>query len=345
MDTNDDLEHQIRELEKANRILKKKLERSEINRLQLEETHERQQRILYQTIQGLEQSLHELQKAQLQLVQSEKMSALGNLVAGVAHEINNPVGFVAGNLCEAQRSLRDLCDHLDLYRSQASATAIEEHAETINLDFLLEDLPEILNSMEVGCERIRNISTSLRSFTRADKDYKVPFDIHEGLDNTLLILKHRLRANEIRPAIQVITEYGQLPMTPCFPGQLKQVFMNILANAIDVLDESNNDRRYEEIENNPNWIKIRTSTTEDQVIIRIADNGKGIPAEIKNHIFDYLFTTKEMGKGTGLGLAIAHQIIVDKHGGQLEVNSELGQGAEFVIYLPLMKKESENIDS
>ncbi len=335
MDTIDDLERQIQELEKANRILTKKLERSEKNRIQLEETHERQQRLLYQAIQGLERSLHELQQAQLQLVQSEKMSALGNLVAGVAHEINNPVGFVAGNLCEAQRSFADLCDHLNLYRTQAPASVLEEHAEAIHLDFLLEDLPEILTSMEVGCDRIRNISTSLRAFARADKDYKVPYDIHEGLDNTLLILKYRLRANESRPAIEVMTDYGQLPLIPCFPGQLKQVLMNIIANAIDALDEYSNGLGYEAIEARGNYIKIQTSVIEEQAIIRITDNGKGISEEIKDNIFDYLFTTKEMGKGTGLGLAIAHQIIVEKHGGLLEVNSQLGEGAEFVIRLPL----------
>lgn len=337
MDTIGDLEQHIQALEKANRILQKKLDRSEANRIQLEETHERQRRLLNRTIQDLERSLYELQKAQLQLVQSEKMSTLGNLIAGVAHEINNPVGFVSGNLSEVQQSFSDLRDHLNLYRTQASPSVLAAHAKQIDLEFLLEDFPQMLASMELGCDRIRSISNSLRAFARVDQDYKVPYDIHEGIDQTLLILKYRLKANETRPAIEVSTDYGDLPLVYCFPSQLKQVFMNILANSIDALDELSNELSYEDLEARQFHVKVQTSLVDQYAVVQFADNGKGIAEEVKHQIFDYLFTTKEIGKGTGMGLAIAHQIIVEKHEGLLEVNSELGKGAEFVIRLPVLE--------
>jgi signal transduction histidine kinase len=190
--------------------------------------------------------------------------------------------------------------------------------------------------MTMACDRLKNISTSLRTFSRADQDYKVPFNIHEGIDITLLILKHRLKANEQRPAIEVITDYGKLPQITCFPGQLNQVFMNILANAIDALEESNNGRTFEEIKANTNRITITTSVENHQLKISIADNGKGMSTEVKPKIFDHLFTTKAVGKGTGLGLAIARQIVVEKHQGALTVNSTLGIGTECVIMLPVL---------
>ncbi|RCJ19673.1 hypothetical protein A6770_05900 [Nostoc minutum NIES-26] len=190
--------------------------------------------------------------------------------------------------------------------------------------------------MKLGVERIRNISTSLRTFSRADKDYKVLFDIHEVIESTILILKHRLKTNDERPAIEVVTEYGKLPLIECFPGQLNQVFMNLLANAIDALEESNQERTLEKINANPNCITILTSMPDkDRVKIQIADNGTGMTEEVKQRIFDHLFTTKAVGKGTGLGLAIAHQIVVEKHGGVIEVNSVLGQETEFAIVLPI----------
>jgi protein kinase len=192
----------------------------------------------------------------------------------------------------------------------------------------------MLASMQIGCDRIKGISTSLRVFSRADRDHKVPFDIHEGIDSTLLILKHRLKANEHRPEIKVITHYGDLPQIYCFPGQLNQVFVNIIANAIDALDESNTGRSKAEIKLNPHRITITTSLENEQVKIAIADNGKGMNEEVKQKIFDDLFTTKAVGKGTGLGLAIAQSIIVEKHQGAIEVNSTLGKGTEFVIRVP-----------
>ncbi|MEG4622953.1 AAA family ATPase [Microcoleus sp. w1-18aA5] len=280
---------------------------------------------------------HQVEQSQLQLVQSEKMSALGNLVAGVAHEINNPVGFISGNIHEAIAAVKDLTKYLQVYQEKFPhpGDEIEQIAVELDIEYLVEDLPKMLNSMQIGCDRIQGISTSLRTFSRADKDYKVPFNIHDGINSTILILKHRLKANEQRPAIEVVKEYGNLPSVDCFPGQLNQVFMNILANAIDAVEESNREAGLEKIKNPANCITIRTEMKSSEwVTIRIYDNGPGISDEIKGHIFDHLFTTKGVGKGTGLGLAIARQIVVEKHSGMLEVNSTLGRGTEFTISLP-----------
>ncbi|MEH2064315.1 MAG: AAA family ATPase [Nostoc sp.] len=287
--------------------------------------------------QALGTALEDLQQAQLQIVQSEKMSALGNLVAGVAHEMNNPLGFIAASLKQAKPTIADVVEHLKLYQESLKnpSDRILNHAEEIDLDYSLEDLPKVIDSMVMACDRLKNISTSLRTFSRADKDYKVPFNIHEGIDSTILILKHRLKANEQRPAIEVITEYSNLPKVECFPGQLNQVFMNILANAIDALDESSNGQSFGEIKENPHKIIIQTSLKDNQVQIKIADNANGMNEEVKQKIFDHLFTTKAVGKGTGLGLAIAHQIVVDKHSGSIQVDSLPGEGTEFVIFLPI----------
>lgn len=302
--------------------------------------------------QELEQALQDLQTTQLQLVQHEKMSVLGNLVAGVAHEINNPIGFIAGNLKPAEDYINDLLGLIDVYQEKLSSpdAEIERKTKTIDLEFLRRDLPKLINSMKLGVERIRNISTSLRTFSRADQDYKVPFNIHEGIDSTILILKHRLKVNETRPEIEVAKKYGNLPQVECFPGQLNQVFMNILANAIDALEEANQRRSYEDIKANPNRIIIQTEWVSnyrllvdsennelmmgEAAIVRITDNGIGMTENVKPFIFDYLFTTKAVGKGTGLGLAIVRQIM-EKHGGAIEVNSMPGQGTEFAIILPV----------
>ncbi|BDI17395.1 serine/threonine protein kinase [Nostoc cf. commune SO-36] len=267
--------------------------------------------------QALEAALADLQQAQLKIVQSEKMSALGNLVAGVAHEMNNPLGFIAASLKQAKPTIADIIKHLKLYQASLldPDDEIKEHAEEIDLDYTLEDLPKIIDSMVIACDRLKNISTSLRTFSRADKDYKVPFNIHEGIESTILILKHRLKENEQRPAIEVTTDYANLPKIECFPGQLNQVFMNILANAIDALEESNTGRNFQKIKGNPNQITIKTSWENGCVKIVIADNGNGMNESVKQKIFDHLFTTKGVGKGTGLGLAIARQIVTEKHGG------------------------------
>jgi PAS domain S-box-containing protein len=286
---------------------------------------------------ALEQTLTQLQQSQAQVVQSEKMSALGNLVAGVAHEVNNPIGFLNGSINNAKDYVQDLLDYIALYQQHHpdAALPVQEKAEEIDLEFLGEDLPKLLDSMQGATNRIKSISTSLRTFSRADTEQKVSANLHEGIDSTLLILKYRLKANENRSAIEVIQDYGDLPTIQCFPGQLNQVFMNILANAIDVLDESNIGRSFAEIQANPNKITIKTSIEDNQVKISIADNGKGMSEEVKQKIFDHLFTTKGVGKGTGLGLAIARQIVVKKHGGSLEVKSELGRGSEFCIRLAI----------
>ncbi|MBG1241964.1 trifunctional serine/threonine-protein kinase/ATP-binding protein/sensor histidine kinase [Nostoc sp. NZL] len=300
------------------------------------EYHQAQQ-LLQQQKQQLEQALQELQAMQLQLVQGEKMSALGNLVAGVAHEINNPVGFIAGNIEPAKDYIKDLFGLINLYQQKFPdpGSDIEDEIDAIDLDYLREDLPKLLDSMKLGVNRIRSISTSLRTFSRADKDYKVPFNIHEGIDSTILILRHRLKANENRPEIVVVKDYSKLPLVECFAGQLNQVFMNLLANAIDALEEYNTERSLEAILANPNCITIQTRVAEsgEHILIKIADNGIGMSPEVKQRVFDHLFTTKPVGKGTGLGLAIARQIVVEGHGGSLSCTSELGQGTEFVIQI------------
>ncbi|MEH1778117.1 MAG: AAA family ATPase [Nostoc sp.] len=298
---------------------------------------------LYQESQNyshqLERSLQELERTQLQMVQNEKMATLGNLVAGVAHEINNPVGFLKGSLNNAEEYTQDLLTHIQLFEEHhpTPAIAVIEHSEKIDLEFLIEDLPKLVSSMKVASERIKDISTSLRTFSRADTAEKVACNLHEGIESTLLILKYRLKANEKRPAIEVVTEYGNLPPVKCFLGQLNQVFMNIIANAIDALDTSIEGHSYAQVRDEYQQILIHTEVSTDQstVIIRIRDNGQGMPEEIRAQIFNHLFTTKEVGKGTGLGLAIARQIVEEIHNGRLSCNSVLGEGTEFVIEIPV----------
>ena len=284
----------------------------------------------------------QLEQSQLQTVQTEKMASLGNLVAGVAHEINNPIGFLNGSIKNAQTYLQDLSEYLALYQQHhpQAAEPVQEKAEDIDLDFLLEDFPKLLNSMTAANQRIKSISTSLRTFSRADTEHKVSANLHEGLDSTLLILKYRLKGNENRPEIKVVKDYGELPAVDCFPGQLNQVFMNLLANAIDIFDEAAEQSSFAALKDTPQIITVKTEMGAEQnterktVNICIGDNGKGIPEAVKARIFDHLYTTKGVGKGTGLGLAIAQQIVVEKHGGRLTVQSELGQGTEFCIQLP-----------
>ncbi|MEH2228609.1 MAG: AAA family ATPase [Nostoc sp.] len=288
--------------------------------------------------QQLERSLQELEHTQLQMVQNEKMATLGNLVAGVAHEINNPIGFLKGSLNNAEEYIQDLLAHIQCYQQHHPnpAIAVIEHGEEIDLEFLTEDLPKLVDSMKVASERIKDISISLRTFSRADTTEKVACNLHEGIESTLLILKYRLKANEKRPAIEVIAEYGKLPPVKCFLGQLNQVFMNILANAIDALDTSCDGLSFAQAQDNHHQILIHTEVSSEQnmVEIRIKDNGRGMPEEIRARIFDRLFTTKEVGKGTGLGLAIARQIVEETHNGRLSCNSVLGEGTEFVIEIP-----------
>lgn len=291
---------------------------------------------LYQQAQAYSQ---QLEQSQLQTVQSEKMASLGNLVAGVAHEINNPISFLNGSIWNAEDCVRDLIGQLELYQQHYPnpVEEIKENAENIDLAFTCADLPKLLTSMKGATDRIKAISTSLRTFSRADTEHKVSANIHEGLDSTLLILKYRLKADEHRPAIEVVKDYGQLSAIDCFPGRLNQVFMNLLANAIDVFDEAAQQTSLDQLEATPQVITLKTEVFSEQnlVSIRIGDNGKGMPEEIKAKIFNHLFTTKTAGKGTGLGLAIARQIITEAHGGTLAVSSELGQGTEFLMQLPI----------
>lgn len=291
-------------------------------------------------IKQLECALAELQYTQSKLVQIEKISSLGQLVAGVAHEINNPLGCITGNLVHTADYAADLLEHLSLYQQHYSQTPPElsEHAENIDIDYLKEDFPLIVDSMKVSVDRIQEIVSSLRQFSRLDAEETL-CDIHEGLDSTLIVLRHRLKANPERPEIQVIKEYSKLPKIPARPGQLNQVFMNLLSNAIDALEEGNQGLRYNKIEENPNIIAIRTQYLEDdegdRIAICIADNGAGIPIEVQSRLFETFFTTKEGERGTGLGLSLSRQIITENHGGSLTFDSTPGQGTEFIIELPV----------
>jgi len=288
--------------------------------------------------QQLEQAIETLKRTQTQLIQTEKISSLGQLVAGVAHEINNPVGFIHGNLIHVQYYAESLLKLVHLYQKHYpnAIGEIEKEAENIDLDFLQDDLPKILSSMRIGTDRIRQIVLSLRNFSRMDESEFKEVDIHEGIDSTLLILQHRLKARLEHPEIKVIRDYGDLPLVECYAGQLNQVFMNILANAIDALEERNTQQVACSIERHPCCITISTSVVDSQwVKIAIADNGNGIPESIQTQIFNPFFTTKPVGKGTGMGMAISYQIITEKHGGTLRCFSTPEKGTEFEICIPV----------
>jgi len=296
-------------------------------------------------VEQLEENEQKLQHAQAQLIHSEKMAILGQLIAGVAHEINNPLTFVVGNLDLAEEYITDLIHHLQLYQQQFPnpGATIDENAVAIDINFLLEDLPQIIIVMREGTELISQISTSLRVLARSDTQVRVAFNIHEGIDSSLMILKHRLKANEYHPTIEIIKEYSDLPLVKCYPGQLNQVFMNLIANAIDALEEFNKGYSFAEIKTNPNKITIHTEVLEDntQVAISIKDNGIGMSSELQQQVFKPFFTTKAVGKGTGLGLSITRQLVEGKHGGKLKCISSPGVGTEFVIEIPIDPMEDK----
>jgi signal transduction histidine kinase len=288
----------------------------------------------------LEQALHTLNQQQLQLVQAEKMSSLGCLVSGIAHEINNPVNFIYGNLIHVQTSTQELLSFIQLCEQLCckSFPDIQAHADAIDLDFLKEDLPKMLTSMQVGADRIRQIVLTLRNFSRIDEAAVKQVNLHDGIESTLMLLQHRLRDRHGKSDIQVIRDYGDIPELECHASQINQVFMNILSNAIDVLDEADQQAQLQSQPIVPGCITIRTSVLDANWIqVAIIDNGPGMPAEIQEQIFTPFFTTKSVGKGTGLGMSISYQIITEKHSGKLMCFSEKGHGSEFIIQLPIQQ--------
>ncbi|MCC3417724.1 MAG: PAS domain S-box protein [Microcoleus sp. PH2017_07_MST_O_A] len=286
----------------------------------------------------LEQTLLQLTSAQSQLIQSEKMSSLGQLVAGVAHEINNPVNFIYGNLSHANEYTQDLLHLIELYQNYYPdpVPEIQQEVEAIELEFLMDDLPKLLSSMKVGADRIQLIVASLRTFSRMDEAEMKAVNIHDGIDSTLMILQHRVKAKPNYPEIEVIKEYGQLPLVECYAGQLNQVFMNILSNALDALEERDARLSVEQMRENPSSIRIWTEMPKpDRILVRIADNGPGMTETVRNQLFNPFFTTKPVGKGTGMGLSISYQIVTDRHNGSLKCTSAPGEGAQFAIEIPL----------
>ncbi|MEL7333882.1 MAG: ATP-binding protein, partial [Cyanobacteria bacterium J06560_2] len=311
------------------------------NELSLQQLNEDLESRVQERTLALQSGLDDLQAAQTQLIQSEKMAALGNLVSGVAHEVNNPVGFIAGNIKPALGYVQDLFELIDTYEEQYPNPneEIQNKIEEIDLPYVREDLPKLIGSIRSGANRISSISNSLRTFSRADTDHPVSFDLHDGIESTLLILKHRLKANDDRPEIKITKHYSDLPAVECYAGQLNQVFMNLLANAIDALEEGGMSQE------NPGCIEVQTKQLDTpegtKVEIRIQDNGIGMSSEVQEKVFEHLFTTKPVGQGTGLGLAIARQIIFEKHKGTLHVTSALNQGTCFIITLPVKAADTQ----
>ncbi len=319
----EELAHKNQQLQQASQVLEMRVqERTE------ELAHRNYE--LQQAHDQLNQTLQSLKSSQSQLIQSEKMSSLGQMVSGIAHEVNNPINFISGNLEYTQQYVEKLLNLINLYQQQEHQPTdiIESYKDQIDLEFILNDLPSILTSMKIGVERIRNLVLSLRNFYRLDESEVKAVDIHEGIDSTLLILSHR-----IKMGITITKQYHELPLIECYPAQLNQVFMNIISNAIDELFSSHQTTAGE--------IVIQTQVlTDKEINVIIRDNGRGIPQEIIQKIFDPFFTTKPVGQGTGLGLAISYQII-EKHQGKIQVNS--GQGTEFVITLPIRLFHSQKL--
>jgi two-component system, NtrC family, sensor kinase len=297
----------------------------------------------------LSQTIEHLKQAQMQLIHSEKMSSLGQLVAGVAHEVNNPVNFIHGNITHASQYLQDLLELIDLYESHCCEVPpqIQDKIEEIELEFLKDDLPKILSSMKTGTTRIRHIVRSLQLFSRLDEADCKFADLNEGLESTSILMGSRLQGNGDRPPIQTIVEYGNLPSIECYPGQMNQVFMNILANAVDTLEEALSSSSKPQNYVPTIWVGTEVQLNDDRspksIVVRIADNGLGIPEAIRHRVFDPFFTTKPVGKGTGLGMSVSHSIVVEQHQGKLTCNSVLGEGTEFTIEIPVALNPDRSI--
>jgi signal transduction histidine kinase len=299
---------------------------------QLEQTNTQ----LEERSQTLEKTLTDLKQSQMQLVQSEKLSSLGQLVAGIAHEINNPVSFIYGNLQPGNQYIQDLLDLIALYQQEYEPSdAIAKKSKQIELDYLIEDLPRLWQSLRVGADRIRDIVLSLRTFSRTDEAELKAVNLQDGIDSTLMILRNRWKTQDFRPAVEIIKQYEEVPLVECYAGQMNQVFMNILVNAIDALDERDEKRTFSECEEKPSTIWIGTTVIDQWVQITIADNGTGMSEATQKQLFDPFYTTKPIGKGTGLGMSISHQIITERHQGELYCESTLGEGSKFVIKIPL----------
>ncbi|MEM9088509.1 MAG: ATP-binding protein [Cyanobacteria bacterium P01_F01_bin.53] len=380
------MEKELKSLLRSNRILRKQLDRSQRTRKEMEIDSQQRENILRQARQAAEaESLKlaaakaeltqlnlqlenrlevgnmalskaesSLNQAKVQVVKSEKFSTLGELVAGVAHEINNPISCITNNVKFVKEYSQQLLEHIALQQAVLSEhesslpptelTKIQAKAQEIDLHYISEDFPNLIESMVTSGDRIKAISQSLRTFARADTTKKQAYNLHEGIDGTLLILRHRLKATGNQPAITVHTHYGNIPLIQCYPGQINQVFMNILANAIDAIEEDVLKEDAWEEGTAPSGapeIDITTAIENDRVIITLQDNAGGMPEHVRSHIFESQFTTKSAGKGTGLGLSIAHQIVTETHQGLINCQSTLGQGSTFTISLPIEEEQQQ----
>jgi two-component system NtrC family sensor kinase len=333
-----DLEITINKTLQQVQILKKKLQLQQKKEEKLQQSEKK----FREQVQELQQELDDLKRDQVQLIQTEKMSSLSQLVAGIAHEINNPVNFISGNLIYVSDYIQELLTIIDLYQQNCPDPEpdLQSLLETIDLNFLSEDLFKIVSSMKVGSDRLRKIVLSLRNFSRLDESGIKQVNIHEGIDNTLMILQHRLKSRGTHEAIEVIREYGDLPLVECYPGELNQVFMHIINNAIDAFDVSDQESEYQPKFLNPSiWIRTEVLSS-SSVVIQIKDNGSGMTESVKKRLFDPFFTTKPVGKGTGLGLAVSYQLIVEKHKGVLRCESEVGKGTSFWVEIPFYQLRS-----
>ncbi|GAB4343534.1 MAG: hypothetical protein Fur0042_06590 [Cyanophyceae cyanobacterium] len=284
----------------------------------------------------LEDTLTELQRAQAQLVQTEKMSSLGQMVAGLAHELNNPVNFIYANSLHVQTYVQGLLKLVEAYRGCVDDRdgAIAALEEDLDLEFLVEDFPQLLGSIQMGSMRIRDLVLSLRNFSRLDEADHKRVNLHEGIENTLTLLSGQLKGTATQMAKGVVRQYGTLPPVGCYPGLLNQVMMNLLNNALDALD-ARAEACLADLTLDLPCITIRTAVEGDRAVIEVTDNGEGMTAAVRSRLFDPFFTTKPVGKGTGLGLAISYQIVVDRHGGELTCRSTPGVGSTFTVAIPL----------